>query len=749
VDALIAIFPLIVVFALLVFWRMPAKQTMPIAAVLTAILAYFYWGVSSNRIVAATGEGLIISGMLLYIVWGALLLLFVLKHSGAVTAIRNGFRDISPDRRVQAIIVAWTFGAFIEGAAGFGTPAAVAGPLLVILGFPPMAAVVAALTIQSTPVSFGAVGTPILVGVNKGLEGQSIVTGYIAEHSSTFAGATAELQYHELLTMIGARVAVIHGIIGTLIPLFVVCLLTRFFGQNRSWREGFAIWPFALFAGFAFTVPSMLFGVFLGPMFPSLLGGLVALALTVIAAKRGWFQPKEPWDFPPESSWEPEWKSDFPPQTENSEQRPIALWLAWTPYLIVALLLVALSLSKQYVPSVQNWLAATTWNPTLLATSDPKTTIAAKLNILTLPGTVFLIASLSCLALHRMRLGEFGAALAESGRAIRGAAIAIVFAVPMVRIFIQSNVNSAGLESMPRELATSVADLAGTAWPACAAVIGAMGAFVAGSNTISNMTFSLFQFDVALQIGLDPLFVVALQAVGGAAGNMICVHNVVAAAATVGLLGREGALIRKTLIPTVYYLAAAGVIGCVVLLGCGKTQPATAPVAVQPQAQPAEEAPASEPTTEAAPEPIAEPASQQKIDEETLPESKRTSLGLYVMAADAYAMWKADPDGIKMIEVRTPEEIQEFGMPEMASHIPLCEAEEFVAAVREIAQPEDTILMTCRSGNRSAAAVNMLAPAGYKKAYSIVDGFLGDKDADGNRTINGWKKAGLPCVTSQ
>jgi lactate permease len=738
VDALIAITPLLVVFALLVFWRMPAKQTMPIAAVLTAVLAYFYWGVSGKRIAAATGEGLIISGMLLYIVWGALLLLFVLKHSGAVTAIRNGFRDISPDRRVQAIIVAWTFGAFIEGAAGFGTPAAVAGPLLVILGFPPMAAVVAALTIQSTPVSFGAVGTPILVGVNKGLEGQSIVTGYIAEHASTFAGATAGDQYQELLVMIGARVAIVHGIIGTLIPLFVVCLLTRFFGANRSWREGLAIWKFALFAGFAFTVPYVLFGVFLGPMFPSLLGGLVALALTVTAAKRGWFQPKESWDFPPESSWEPEWKSDFPPQEERTDQRPVALWLAWIPYMIVAVLLVALSLSKKS-PVVADWIDATTWKPTLLDTGDAKTTIAAKLNVLTLPGTIFLIASLSCLALHRMRLREFGAALAESGRAVCGAAMAIVFAVPMVRIFIQSNVNTVGLESMPRELATAVSDLAGTGWPACSAVIGAMGAFVAGSNTISNMTFSLFQFDVALQIGLDPLFVVALQAVGGAAGNMICVHNVVAAAATVGLLGREGALIRKTLIPTVYYLAAAGVIGCVVLLGCREAPSTPASTVEQTPAPPVGE--------ESSPEVVAEEASPpEKIDEASLPDSKRTSLGLYVTAEDAYAMWKADPEGVKMIEVRTPEEIQEFGMPEMASTVTLCDAEEFVAAVREIAQPEDTLLMTCRSGNRSAAAVNMLAPAGYKKAYSVVDGFLGDKDADGNRTVNGWKNAGLPTI---
>jgi lactate permease len=143
----------------------------------------------------------------------------------------------------------------------------------------------------------------------------------------------------------------------------------------------------------------------------------------------------------------------------------------------------------------------------------------------------------------------------------------------MVRIFIESGMkseaNPTGLASMPEELAESVAALVDKAWPAFSAVIGAMGAFVAGSNTISNMTFSLFQFEVGQQIGLGPLaplFIVALQAVGGAAGNMICVHNVVAASATVGLCGREGALIRKTLIPTVYYLLAAGVIGCVVLL---------------------------------------------------------------------------------------------------------------------------------------------------------------------------------------
>ncbi len=546
-SAVIAILPLLVVFGLLVWFRWPAKRTMPVAYVLAAVLALCYWKVPAVRVAAASLQGLIIAGELLYIVFGALLLLFVLKHSGAVRTIRDGFRSISPDRRVQAIIVAWTFGSFMEGAAGFGTPAAVAGPLLVILGFPPMAAVVAALTIQSTPVSFGAVGTPILIGVNTGLADQSIVGDFIAQ-------AGPPETYMQLLHMIGARVAILHGVIGTLIPLFVVCLLTRFFGANRSWREGLAVWRFALFAGLAFTVPYVLLGVFVGPEFPSLIGGLIALGLTVAAARFGLFQPAETWDFPPQSAWEPEWLSTLPPSSDVVPARRISLVTAWAPYLLVGALLVLARLE----PTLTQWIKQTT-----IHVSDILgTNINKNINIIKLPGTIFIIVSLLCVPLFRMRRANVSAALGESGRALVGAAAAIVFAVPMVRIFIESGVNSSDLPSMPQVLAGSAATMAGTAWPALAAVIGAMGAFVAGSNTISNMTFSLFQFDVGLQIGLSPLLIVALQAVGGAAGNMICVHNVVAASATVGLLGQEGALIRKTLIPTAYYLVAAGVLGC-------------------------------------------------------------------------------------------------------------------------------------------------------------------------------------------
>jgi lactate permease len=142
-----------------------------------------------------------------------------------------------------------------------------------------------------------------------------------------------------------------------------------------------------------------------------------------------------------------------------------------------------------------------------------------------------------------------------------GASVALVFTVPMVQVFINTGGGLAGYERMPIVLAESIAALAGSAWPIFAPLVGGLGAFVAGSNTVSNMMFVLFQFGVAQRIAVDPTWIVALQAVGGAAGNVICVHNVVAASAVAGLMGREGVVIRMTLLPFAYYVLLVGGLG--------------------------------------------------------------------------------------------------------------------------------------------------------------------------------------------
>ncbi len=197
--------------------------------------------------------------------------------------------------------------------------------------------------------------------------------------------------------------------------------------------------------------------------------------------------------------------------------------------------------------------------------------VNAGFQFLYLPGAVFLIAVVASYGIHRMIAAEIKASWATAGKQIVKAAPAILIAVPLVRIFINSGVdfNTSDLASMPLTLAEGAAAATGSAWPLVAPFVGGMGAFAAGSNTISNLMFAQFQFATAEGIGVATAPIVAAQAVGGAAGNMLTVHNVVAAAATVGLAGREGDLMRKVAIPCLYYLAMGGIISYLLVWGFG------------------------------------------------------------------------------------------------------------------------------------------------------------------------------------
>lgn len=542
--ALVAFSPIVVAAVLLVGLNWPAKRAMPIAFILTVFISLWGWQMSPTRVLASSLQGLIITVTVLWIVFGAILMLNTLKHTGAISAIRGGFTNISPDRRIQAIIIAWCFGAFIEGASGFGTPAAIAAPLLVAIGFPALAAVLLGMMIQSTPVSFGAVGTPILVGINKGLDNQAI------GHTLSAGGSSWDIYLQQVTT----NVALIHAVVGTLMPVLMVMMLTRFFGRNRSWTEGLSILPFAIFAGLAFTVPYALTGMLLGPEFPSLIGGLVGLALVVTAARHGFLVPKNSWDFAPEQEWPAEWLGSLKLDLKEAAGRPMSLMLAWLPYVALALLLVASRVSPEFKASLLSVSLAFT---DLLGEKG----VSASIEPLYLPGGLLVLCALLATLIQARALAPLGRAVSESSRTLIGAGFVLIFTVPMVRIFINSGVNGADLASMPVTTANFAAGLVGEFFPALSATIGALGAFIAGSNTVSNMMFSQFQFEVAQTLGVSTAAMLALQAVGAAAGNMIAIHNVVAASATVGLLGREGATLRKTALPTLYYLLASGLIG--------------------------------------------------------------------------------------------------------------------------------------------------------------------------------------------
>jgi len=569
--ALVAVLPILTALVLMVGLRWPATRAMPLSWLVCVIAAISVWKLSPQYVIALSLQGVITAVGVLIIVFGAILILFTLQESGGMETIQYGMQNISPDKRVQAIIIGYMFGAFIEGAAGFGTPGAVAAPLLLSLGFPPLAAGVTCLVFNSFPVSFGAVGTPILIGL-------SVLKQPVAE--AVKAVGVTGINFADFTTFakeIGQWVTMMHGPMAIILPIFMLGFLTRFYGKNRSWSEGFAAWKYCVLAGVCFCVPYLFFAWTMGPEFPSLIGGLVGLGILVALTKKGVCVPKDVWDFGPQSGWEAEWTGSIATSTKTEYKPHMSQFMAWLPYILIGAILV---LTRVNELGLKSWLSAQ---------SIPFNAILGykgvnnAIQYLYLPGTIpFTLVALLTILLHKMDGKKTAAAWSTTLAKMKAPTISLVFAVALVSIFRGSGVNpdavaaAAGqslavLPSMPLALAKTVAAVAGNAWPMLAAVVGGLGAFITGSNTVSNMLFAEFQWDTAGVLAMSRQLIVAAQVVGGAAGNMVCIHNIVAVGAVVGMVGKEGLFLRKTFWPFVLYCAISGIIATFLIFGPGKS----------------------------------------------------------------------------------------------------------------------------------------------------------------------------------
>ncbi|ELZ77650.1 L-lactate permease [Haloferax sp. Atlit-6N] len=552
-DALIALLPLITIAYLMVGRYWPATRAMPVAWVVAIGAGVLGWGMTPQWVIASTINGFITASNILYIVFGAILLLYTLKQTGAFDAINNGFASISEDRRVQVVLLVFLMGSFIEAAAGFGTPAAIVGPLLVGLGFPPLAAVVVALTGNLMAITFGAVGTPLIIGMIDIFDDVPVITNALDAQG---------MGVEQWVSEIAVFAAMNHVVVGVVLPFIGVAMMTRFFGEERSIKPALEVLPLTLFAWASFSVPYFLTAYFLGPVFPGLVGAMVGLLLTVSALKAGFFHPDEEWDFAPRAEWPDHWVGDIQPG-ETSERggavaadggvaQQMSLWKAWTPYVLVAALLVVTRVFDPLTSFLTSNLVfeyADIWG----------TGLTGDFQLLYLPGAVFLAVHLVTIGLHDMDTAAVKATWAETIEKVTPAVIALLFAVATVQIMLQSG-NATGTDSMLIVLSEGMAGIAGGAYPFFAAFVGAFGAFLAGSNTVSDILFGTFQYGVADQIGTSKTVMLGAQAVGGAIGNLIAVHNVVAALAVVGLVGEEGRVIRLELIPLLYYGTATGVL---------------------------------------------------------------------------------------------------------------------------------------------------------------------------------------------
>lgn len=548
--AVVALLPIALALVLMVGMRWPATRAMPLAWLVTALAGIFIWKMPLGFVIASTLNGFGGAVNVLIIVFGAILILYTLRDSGGMETINYGFHGISRDRRIQVIIIGVVFAAFLEGAAGFGTPAAIAAPLLLSLGFPALAAAMVCLILNSFPVTFGAVGTPVWFGL-KNLKPQ--VEAAIA------AGQTGDItSFAAFLKVIGQWSAILHLPMIFILPLFVNMMLTRFFGQNKSWTEGLGAWKFSLFASACFAVPYVTMAFLFGEEFPALLGGLIATALVVTAAKKGFLLPKDSWDFGPQSTWEKEWTGDIQTVEKCDFKAHMSQLRAWMPYVLIGLILVLTRINS--LP-LKAWLNSIDFTiPNILGYKS----VAFSIKPLYLPGTIpFMLVAILTIFIHKMKGDKVAAAWSDSIKRMKNPAIALFFAVALVEIFKQSAHNTIGVQSMPLAMAEAAANIAGKSWPMFASFVGALGAFITGSNTVSDLLFAEFQYATAGQLEIPRQIIVSLQAVGGAMGNMVCIHNIVAASATVGLAGMEGMLIRRNSIPLFLYGLVVGSMGLV------------------------------------------------------------------------------------------------------------------------------------------------------------------------------------------
>lgn len=538
--ALIAFAPILITLILMTVLNWPAKRALPVAWLAACAAGVLAWKMKLVTVAACTFYGFLSSIEVLLVIFGAILIMNTLKCSGAMASINQGFTRVSPDKRIQAIIICWMFGSFIEGAAGFGTPAALAAPLLVSLGFPPLAAATVALIFDSTAVSFGAVGTPVSAAL-------------------TQLGSSVGPEFAQKLSF---WTALPHAVMGVFVPFLGVAVLTKVFGKEKSFKPALEVLPFAIFSGLVFSVPYVVVAAVFGYEFPSLLAALFGLVITVIAAKKKFLIPKTTWGFAPESEWRDDWRAKT--ELEKAKPSKMPLILAWTPYVLIAAVLVITRIPELGIKDIINTNAV----PPFVIKFDNifgVDSLDFSLKWANIPGVLpFIPVAILTHFMHKMSFQEVKTAWVDTFKQIGGAAVAIIFGIALVQVMKFSDINESGLHNMMVIMAEFISNAGASIFVVLSPIIGILGSFISGSNAVSNLLFTNLQFETAQALNLSTVFVVAMQVIGGAIGNITCINNAVAVCATVGTSGAEGKIIKTNVVPTAIYTVV--IIGIFALL---------------------------------------------------------------------------------------------------------------------------------------------------------------------------------------
>jgi len=531
---ILSIFPVI-----LLIWLMVKKNSVPsyIALPGTALFIYllqiFYFKNDFMTLNANAVAGVVATLTPITVIFGAIFFNRMMEATGCINVIRQWLGNINPNPVAQLMIIGWAFAFMIEGASGFGTPAAIAAPILVGLGFKPMQVAVFALIMNSVPVSFGAVGTPTWFGFGE-LKKSGI------------------LQDEDILA-IGKETGLIHFVAGFIIPVIALRFIT-------TWAEIRKNLGFIYLSVLSCTIPYLLLAQ-VNYEFPSLVGGGIGLLLSVFLANKGVGLAKTE-------------------STEAQAQLTTGQVLkALAPLGMLMLILVVTRIQQLGIKGLLNDatpLFAWHFHLGSFPIFDFEMSRALILSFKNIFGqevaesykTLYVPAFIPFVITVWLSLICFRVSFRDSfkvyyttlGQTIKPL-LALFGALVMVKFMMVG-----GDHSMVKTIGNSFAQIAGTNWVYFASYLGAIGAFFSGSNTVSNLTFGSIQHSIATQVQLPTDTVLALQSVGGAMGNMVCINNIIAVCSVLDVQNQEGAIIKKTAIPMFIYGVIAAIMAAIFLV---------------------------------------------------------------------------------------------------------------------------------------------------------------------------------------
>ena len=465
-------------------YDLPSKVVAPICWLIAFLSGLLFFSGSASGLLETSVSGIIDGLRIVWIIFAAFTMLQVMLKAGAMDRIRNGLANVTADKRLMVLLLAIPFGTFLEGAAGAGSPAALAAPFLVGLGMNPVVAAAACLIGNSAPVSWGGAGVTTVVGAGRFVD-------FI--QASAMTGRMACFEY-------------------ILLPVLMIAFV---FGRKALKGIGRDILVMGLLMGsINFTVSNILIQI---TELTSLLGGFVG---TLLYSAYLTLRRENLLAIPAEYRLE---------HSEGRESHSLGGFLfSLSPYFILCVLLVTVRLSVPLKHLIAFGGGYTVWVGCVILVSA------------VLASLIFRHASYLVLAMK------------DSFKKVVPALLAMGFLLAMV--------NCMKLSGQISTLANTLSAAAGILYPMAAVLIGQIGGFITGTNLGSNLMFNPLHIEAAKNLALNPITVVAAQNTGGAIGNMICPNNVVAVCACVAILGREGEVIRKTLIPSILLMLFLGLL---------------------------------------------------------------------------------------------------------------------------------------------------------------------------------------------